>query len=96
MSQGRSLDFQTAYAIVRIDKRASYKSALEVENSSPEIPAGEFEVTVKEVVMSVEEAQSEVKRLNKLRGKKQCRYFWQSTHLFLDGGSHGSKPNGNY
>ena len=29
-------------------------------------------------------------RLNALNAGKSCRYFWQATHVFQDGGSHGS------
>ncbi len=25
-----------------------------------------------------------------LNGDKDCVYYWQSTHLFIDGGSHGA------
>ena len=75
MSKGRSLDFQTAYVVVRVDKRPSYQSALEVTETGPNIPAGDFQVTVKEVVLSIEEAEAEVKRLNEVNREKQCRYF---------------------
>lgn len=47
-------------------------------------------VTVKEVVTSADEARREVMRLNTLNGGKGCRYYWQATHVFLDGRSHGS------
>lgn len=45
---------------------------------------------VKEVVATAEEARREVVRLNALNAGKGCRYYWQATHVFLDGNSHGS------
>jgi hypothetical protein len=41
-------------------------------------------------VTTAEEARREVIRLNALNAGKGCVYFWQATHIFLDGGSHGS------
>lgn len=52
--------------------------------------AGPTNVTVKEIVMTAEEAQREVMRLNRLNASKGCWYYWQATHIFLDGTSHGS------
>lgn len=52
---------------------------------------GPIDVTVKEVVLSVDEAKREVERLNRLNESKGCRYYWQSTRVFLDGGSFGSE-----
>jgi hypothetical protein len=93
MSKGRSLGFETAYAIVRIDKAVAYESPFALEASGPHIPAGDFRIKIKEVVLTIEEAQNEVGRLNKENKEKGCKYFWQSTHLFLDNGSHGSKDD---
>lgn len=55
------------YAIVRID-----------ENLSETL---EHCITIKEIVWSIEEAESEVARLNELNRSKGCRYFWQHTRL---------------
>lgn len=41
----------------------------------------ESRFTVKEIVLSEEEAVSEVDRLNQLNSPKGCRYFWQYTRL---------------
>ena len=56
------------YAVFRIDEVAGAS----VENMAERI-------TVKEVVLTMEEADAEVERLNDLNRKKGCRYFWQST-----------------
>jgi hypothetical protein len=53
--------------------------------------AGPANVIVKEVVMTAEEARREVIRLNALNAQGGCRYYWQATHVFIDGGSHGSR-----
>ena len=53
--------------------------------------AGPANVTVKQIVMTAQEARDEVVRLNQLNGAKGCKYYWQATNLFLNGGSHGSK-----
>ena len=55
------------YAVVRID---NYPTD-ELENN----------ITIKEIVWSLEEAEAEVARLNELNASKGCRYFWQSTRL---------------
>jgi hypothetical protein len=55
------------YAIVRIDDNPSET----VENC----------ITIKEIVWSLEEAETEVARLNELNRSKGCRYFWQYTRL---------------
>jgi hypothetical protein len=47
-------------------------------------------VTIKEVVLDLAEAKREVDRLNRLNESKGCRYFWQGTCFFDDGGSFGS------
>lgn len=55
------------YAVVRIDENLSET----LENC----------ITIKEIVWSIEEAESEVARLNELNQSKGCRYFWQHTRL---------------
>ena len=52
----------------------------------------EGDVSVKEVVMSISVGLRELERLNALNGDKGAVYEIQPTHLFLDGGSHGSTP----
>ena len=44
---------------------------------------GEIEraVTVKEVVMTQEEAEAEVRRLSSINNDKGCNYFWRITRL---------------
>jgi hypothetical protein len=41
-------------------------------------------ITVKEIVLTKEEAQREVDRLNGLNRNKQSTYFWQLTRLVSD------------
>jgi hypothetical protein len=38
-------------------------------------------VTVKEVVLTQQEAENEVQRLNAVNSGKNCLYFWQMTRL---------------
>ncbi len=37
--------------------------------------------TVKEIVFSIEEAKSEVERLNNLHPNKDVKYYWQTTRM---------------
>lgn len=90
---GTKTGFLTGYAVIRVDDGPSEDSSSNrawIVDGAPFLTAGPSNVTVKEVVMTVEEAQQEVMRLNTLNAGKGCRYFWQSTHIFLGGGSHGS------
>ena len=50
----------------------------------------EHQVTVKEVLWSLELAEAEVARLNQLNADKGCRYVWQATRLFEPGTSAGT------
>jgi hypothetical protein len=82
------------YAVIRIDDGPldHPSSVHEFMLDGVLVPApGPSNVCVKEVVATAEEARREVVRLNTLNGGKGCRYFWQATHVFLDGGSHGSE-----
>lgn len=63
------------FAIVRFDR------FLKPENS----------FTVKEIVRTEDDAESEVKRLNELNADKDCGYFWQTTRLFPPGTSAGKR-----
>ena len=68
------------YAVIRID---NYSAAALEDN-----------ITVKEIVWSLEEAEAEVARLNELNDSKGCRYFWQLTRLITadaENESRGSK-----
>jgi hypothetical protein len=86
--------YVTGYAVIRVDDGpwdhpASVREWAAADGAT--FPtAGPSNVTVKEVVMTAEEARREVVRLNSLNAQKGCQYYWQSTHIFLDGGSHGS------
>jgi hypothetical protein len=85
--------YLTGYAVIRVDDSPpDHPSRVQewMVDGEPFLTAGPLNVCVKEVVMTVEEAQQEVARLNALNVGKGCRYYWQSTHIFLDGGSHGS------
>ena len=72
-----------AYAVFRVDDGA-------VASSEPLDEMGPPNLTIKEIVMSEDEARSEVRRLNRENPDKGATYFWQGTHLFQHGGSHGS------
>ncbi len=68
------------YAVVRVD----------------DYPSGTLEscITIKEIVWSLEEAETEVARLNELNRSKGCRYFWQSTRLIdADSGNEGRESS---
>jgi hypothetical protein len=64
--------YKHVYAIVRLDQFLPEDSDLESR------------VAVKKIVWTVEEAQAEVDRLNKLNGPKGARYFWRTTRLAVD------------
>jgi len=81
------------YAVIRIDDGPldDIGRVRESMIDGAEVPApGPARVSVKEVVMTVEEARREVVRLNALNAGKASTYYWQTTHIFLDGSSHGS------
>lgn len=85
--------YLAGYAVIRIDDGPldHPSSVSEYVIDGVALPApGPSNVTVKEVVATAEEARREVVRLNVLNAGKGCRYYWQATHIFLDGGSHGS------
>jgi hypothetical protein len=64
---------QHVFAVVRVD-----------EFHTPDVPWN-IRVTVKEIVMSEQEARLEVQRLNDLKKDKRCIYFWQVTRLVQGG-----------
>ncbi len=83
---------EDVFAVVRVDY--DYPDA---PNTSPDedglsIRFGVYEVTIKEIVRTVEAARAEVARLSALNTEKGCRYYWQGTRYFPDGGSFGSTP----
>lgn len=59
--------YDPCFAIVRVDEFALKESTIELA------------IAVKAIVWSVEEAEREVARLNKLNAEKGCRYFWRTT-----------------
>ena len=81
---------QTAYAVVRIDYDYPPQNHF-LQDLGPSISFDQYDVTVKEVVTSDEEAEREVKRLNQLNANKYCWYFWTGTRYFKDGGSFGTE-----
>ena len=90
MSQ-RTPNYKQGYAVIRVDNFGSEAQVEEFTLDGITVPApGPANVTVKEIVFDATEARDEVIRLNNLNRDKNCRYYWQSTHVFLDGGSHGS------
>lgn len=91
MTPGKT-DYVQAYVVLRVDEGVSVDAkGLTFERDGKNIPvAGPSGVSIKEVVMTAEEAQNEVMRLNELNADKGSTYYWQTTHLFISGGSHGS------
>jgi len=82
------------YAVIRVDNYGNESLVDEYVSGSETLPAaGPGNVSVKEIVFDVREAQNEVIRLNNMNQDKNCRYYWQSTHVFVNGGSHGSNPD---
>jgi hypothetical protein len=73
VSKHRHERFRPAYAVVRID---GYDIAGVPKESL---------ITVKEVWLSPEQAESEVVRLNALNADKSAHYFMQYTRLQRDG-----------
>ena len=57
------------YAVIRIDEYSSIRDS----------------ITVKEILPTMEQAEKEVERLNRLDGDKGCYYFWQATRYFPEG-----------
>ena len=65
-------------------KAENVYAVLRLDFPTGERPDGLINVTVKEIVWTVEDAQKEVDRLNQLNAEKSCRYFWQTTRLKED------------
>lgn len=84
----RKVQWQQAYAVVRVD-RFRGEATTPQENDGPGIDLDGYSVTVKEVVLTAEAAKAEAERLNALNATKNCRYYWQGTRYFPDGGSFG-------
>lgn len=87
-------DYIQAYAVLRVDGETADSDARVAEweiDGEIQPTAGPANVTVKQIVMSAQEARNEVVRLNQLNAAKGCKYYWQATHVFLNGGSHGSQ-----
>jgi len=82
--------WKTVYAVVRRDWFPGHECDPD-DSSPPQIYGGEYSYTVKEIVLTAELAQREVSRLNELKKDKNQRYFWEGTHFFPEGGSHGSE-----
>ncbi len=87
----RPPNYRQGYAVIRVDNYGTEGHVDEYTLDGETLPAaGPGNVTVKEIVFDAREAQNEVMRLNELNKDKDCRYYWQATHVFIDGGSHGS------
>ena len=87
-------DYIQAYAVIRVDGETIDSDARVSEweiDGKIQPTSGPANVTVKQIVMTSQEARDEVIRLNQLNASKGCKYFWQATHLFLNGGSHGNR-----
>jgi len=79
-----------AFAVVRLDWFHEPARGFR-EGNGPNIGAGPVDITIKEIVLTEDEARAEVERLNALNAPKGCRYYWQQTRLFSRGGSFGSE-----
>ena len=75
-------DREDVYAVLRFD---AFQATAE---SRPEQT-----VTVKEVVRNKELAIAEVKRLNRVNGDNNVRYWWQPTRLFPENSAAGEHSN---
>ena len=85
MARNQSFDTETltkdrpyptqVYAVIRVDADGE-----RVED----------QVTVKEIVSSLELAEAEVAHLTEINAANGCRYFWQATRLFAPGTSAGT------
>ena len=64
-----------AYAVIRIDKWSN-KTIAELSHEDLNIL-----ITIKEIVPTIEMAEEEVNRLNKLNEQKDLHYFWQTTRI---------------
>ena len=90
------LPYFQAYAAIRVDSGPVEPPGRYTYSNGESYPLpGPGCVRVKEIVASAEEARREVDRLNALNGNKGCVYYWQATHVFLGGGSHGSSNRAN-
>ena len=69
MSGGQAGKIQV-YAVIRI----------EAELTDPEQA-----VSVTEILPTIEQAEAEVARLNRVNAAKGCRYVWQATRYFTGG-----------
>lgn len=81
------------YAVIRVDDGPVDNPARAPEwriDGIMQPTAGPANVTVKQLVTTADEARREVVRLNAINAGKGCTYYWQPTHIFLNGGSHGS------
>jgi hypothetical protein len=65
------------YAVVRIDEYLSGADA----------------ITVKEILPTIEQADREVERLNRLNSDKGSYYFWQATRYFPRGSGVDGEDN---
>jgi hypothetical protein len=57
------------YAVVRVDEFSSVKDS----------------ISVKEILPTMEQAEKEVERLNRLNRDRGSYYFWQATRYFPEG-----------
>lgn len=60
------------YAIVRVDEFCDQSTPIENK------------ITVKEIVRSLDQAKTEVARLNALNESRGAKYFWQTTRIIED------------
>jgi len=87
----KRLNYVNWFAVIRVDETEHVSAHVDEIEIGGEMftVAGPGNICVKEIVQTADEARREVKRLNELNAGKRCKYYWQSTHVFLNGGSHG-------
>jgi hypothetical protein len=93
MLMGDKPNYIKGYAVIRVEGPSDNPSPTRGHSRDGQVlpAAGPSHVTAKEVVVTTEEAQREVMRLNRLKAAFEgCCYYWQTIHVFLDGTSHGS------
>jgi hypothetical protein len=68
----RSEQFEDAYAVIRVD-------LFQMRDKLPDDP--NVYVSVKEIFWTLDEAEAEVERLNRLNADKDSRYAWQYARI---------------
>lgn len=74
------------YSGWKVNEKGAHKvSVFAILRVELDVRDPEQAVAVKEVLPTVEEAEEEVQRLNRLNADKNCRYIWRATRFYPDG-----------